>query len=319
MKKNEWFGEAPHIVIRTPATSANLGPGFDCMGMAVDLFNELWLKKLPAGETSAITVEGYGEESAASLNNLIYTTYCRAFTEMTGEAAPDVAFHCINRIPFARGLGSSSAAIVSGLAAAQVLSNMAFSKEQLMRFATAADGHPDNVLPALLGGVVIGFVDEDGHVVSEKIDPLEGLCAYALIPDYELKTSDARAALPSSYSRGDVVFNLGHLGLLVAAFATGNKEAIARGFADRVHEPYRLPLMPGIAETKAAALAEGALAAIVSGAGSTMLILSANNRDYSGALKALTEQGIAAHLIEVAPIKDGVQVYRDEMELSLWR
>jgi homoserine kinase len=319
MNKTEWFAGAPQLVIRTPATSANLGPGFDCLGMAVDLYNELWIKPQEQGQESVISVEGYGGDRAASPNNLIYTTYCRAYKEMTGNAAPPVALHCINRIPFARGLGSSSAAIVSGLAVAQILSGKAFDRDSLLRFAAQADGHPDNVLPALLGGVVVGFMEPDGHVVAEKLDPPQGLYAYALIPDYELKTADARAALPATYSRADAVFNMGHLGVLVAALASGNMDFIARGLADRIHEPYRLPLMPGIPQAKEAALEAGALAAVVSGAGSTMLILSDHPQDFGQAKEVLNRQGIDARLIEVAPIDQGVQIYRDEMELNLWR
>lgn len=317
MNMNEWFGEAPHLVIKTPATSANMGPGFDCLGMAVDLYNELWVKRLADGETASISVEGYGEGEAESLDNLIYQTYLDAMAK-AGKTPVPVALHCVNRVPFARGLGSSSAAAVSGLALAQILSDHAFSEDDLMQMATAIDGHPDNVLPALLGGIVIGCIGDDKRVTAKKIAPLEGLHAYALIPDYPLPTSKARAAMPDGYSREDVVYNLGHLGLLVASLATGDKRALAAAFRDRVHEPYRLPLMPGIEAAKEIALADGAIAALVSGAGSTMLILSDERKDFSACIGALEKLGYGAELLEVAPIATGVQCFENEMELKLW-
>lgn len=317
MKMQEWFGQAPKLVIKTPATSANMGPGFDCLGMAVNLYNELWVKRLPLGEPSSITVEGYGEGESENLDNLIYTTYLDAMAKAGCQALP-VALHCVNRVPFARGLGSSSAAAVSGLALAQILSNYAFSEDDLMQMATAIDGHPDNVLPALLGGIVIGCIGDDGRVTAKKLAPLNGLYAYALIPDYPLPTAKARAAMPDSYSRKDVVYNLGHLGLLVASLATGDKSALAAAFHDRVHEPYRMPLMPGIEACKEIALEQGAIAALVSGAGSTMLILSDAEKDFSACVSALEKLGYGAQLMEVAPISTGVQCYEDEMELKLW-
>ncbi|MDO4280636.1 MAG: homoserine kinase [Peptococcaceae bacterium] len=317
MNKEEWFGDAPQLVIKTPATSANMGPGFDCLGMAVNLHNELWIKALPEGATSTISVEGYGEGQSESLDNLIYTTYLDAFAKL-GKKAPAIALHCINRIPFARGLGSSSAAAVSGLAAAQIMSGMAFSEEALMQMATASDGHPDNVLPALLGGIVIACMTEDGLVHASKIAPLKNMHAYALIPDYPLATADARAAMPESYSRQDVVYNLSRLGLMIAMLSKGDLQGLSEVFSDRVHEPYRLPLMPGIEEAKKVALAEGAFAAVVSGAGSTMLILSETPKDFSKTKAPLEALGYGAELMEVAPIMTGVECYKDEMELKLW-
>lgn len=317
MMKEAWFGNAPELIIKTPATSANMGPGFDCLGMAVNLHNELWLKILSDGAESVITVEGYGAGVSDNLDNVIYKTYVDAL-ERHGLDVKPVAMHCINRVPFARGLGSSSAAAVSGLAVAQIVSGNHFTKDDLMQMATAIDGHPDNVLPAILGGIVIGCLNADGRVVAQKLAPLENLYAYALIPDYSLPTSKARAAMPESYSREDVVHNLGHLGYLVAALANGSVAALKDAFNDRVHEPYRMSLMPGMEEAKEIALRHGALAALVSGAGSTLLILSDAQRDYSESQKALEKLGVDSELIEVAPITTGVQVYKDGMELELW-
>ena len=125
MTREAFFAGAPELVIKTPATSANMGPGFDCLGMAVALYNELWVKRLAEGESSTISVEGYGAGEAESLDNLIYQTYLDAMAKAGKEPVP-VALHCVNRVPFARGLGSSSAAAVSGLALAQIMSDHAF-------------------------------------------------------------------------------------------------------------------------------------------------------------------------------------------------
>ena len=317
MNMEEWFGESPKIVIQTPATSANMGPGFDCLGMAVDLYNDLWIKVLDEDEEPSITIEGYGEGTAEALDNLIYKTYLDAF-EKTGRVAPRLAMHCINRVPFARGLGSSSAAAISGLVAAQVVSEGFFSEDDMIQMSTAIDGHPDNVLPALMGGIVIGATNHEGRMIAKKMPVPEGLHTYALIPDYPLPTSKARAAMPDAYSKIDVVYNLGHLGLLVAALASGDLSLLPDAFADRIHEPYRLPLMPGIEEAKAIALEKGAMAALVSGAGSTMLIVSDKDIDFSETTKALEEKGFGAQLLEVAPINEGAKCYMNGVELELW-
>ena len=317
MIKEEWFGDEPQLIIKTPATSANMGPGFDCLGMAVNLYNELWIKKLSPKEKTVITAEGYGEDRPQTLDNLIYKTYEKTMRSHGLEVVP-LAMHCINRVPFARGLGSSSAAAVSGLITAQVISDNYFSLDDLMQMATAIDGHPDNVLPALLGGIVVGCMTGDHKVIAKKMQPVEGLHAYALIPEYPLPTSKSRAVMPDTYSREDVVYNLGHLGYLVATLSSGTIDGLAEAFSDKVHEPYRLPLMPGLQEAKEIALRQGALAAIVSGAGSTMLILSDAKRDFRDTQEALKKLGYASELIEVAPIANGVKCYRDEMELELW-
>lgn len=197
MTREAFFAGAPELVIKTPATSANMGPGFDCLGMAVALYNELWVKRLAEGESSTISVEGYGAGEAESLDNLIYQTYLDAMAKAGKESVP-VALHCVNRVPFARGLGSSSAAAVSGLALAQIMSDHAFSEDDLMQMATAIDGHPDNVLPALLGGIVIGCIGDDGRVTAKKLAPLDGLYAYALVPDYRCRPRKPAQPCPTA-------------------------------------------------------------------------------------------------------------------------
>ncbi len=298
-----------------PATSANLGPGFDTLGLALDLCNELTLERASSGVT--VSVQGEGADEVDPQDNLIVYAYREAFALLGKEPFP-VQMHSVNKIPFSRGLGSSSAAIVAGLAAAQAMSGCAVPKQSLVNLASKLDGHPDNVLPALFGGIVVGATDADENVFYHRISPPQDLIATVLVPDYPLPTKKARAALPLCYSKDDVVYNLGHVGLLVAAFISGEVELLKEAMTDKLHEPYRLPLMPGMLDVQKTALENGALAAVVSGAGSTMLFLSKNPLDASKLLAPLITQGYGGKVLTLDLREHGVLYYKDEMELKLW-
>lgn len=226
--------------------------------------------------------------------------------------------HARNKIPFSRGLGSSSAAIVSGLIAAQVASGYAMDLNDIIKLATEIDGHPDNVLPALLGGVVICSQDEDGKVFYKKLSPPTNLIATVLVPDYPLATKEARSALPTCYNKADVVYNIGHMGLLVAALCTNDKMLLKEAMRDRLHEPYRLPLMPGIKEARDAAIESGALAAVISGAGSTLLIISTQIIPESVLTAPLIAVGNSGRVKILDTISQGVSCHYQETELNLW-
>lgn len=298
-----------------PATSANLGPGFDAIGLALDLCNELTFEEAESGVR--VSVQGEGADDVDPQDNLVVHAYREAFTLLDKEPFP-IHMHAVNRIPFSRGLGSSSAAIVAGLAAAQVMSGFAIPKQSLINLASKLDGHPDNILPAILGGIVIGASDASSNVFYHRMSPPKDLVATVLVPNYPLATKKARAALPTCYSKDDVVYNLGRVGLLVAAFMSGDIDLLKDAMTDKLHEPYRLPLMPGMIDVQKEALENGALAAVVSGAGSTMLFLSKKSLDKDKLLAPLISQGYNGKVLTLNLREHGVLYYKDEMELKLW-
>lgn len=301
--------------IVVPATSANLGPGFDVIGLALSLCNELFFRPAPKG--IAVYVDGEGADEVDPHDNLIVKAYRRAFESIDKEP-PAIYMKAVNRIPFSRGLGSSSAAIVAGLAAAQVMSEFALSKEMLIDLASNLDGHPDNILPALLGGIVIGAYNDSGHVSYYPMKPPKNLVVQVLVPDYPLPTKEARAALPRCYAKDDVVYNLGRIGLLVAAIMGENVELLREAMKDKLHEQYRLPLMPGMSSVREKALENGALAAVVSGAGSTMLFLGTKALKDEVLLEPLQEKGFNGRVLTLDIREYGVLYFKDEMELKLW-
>ncbi|GAC1313235.1 MAG: homoserine kinase [Chloroflexota bacterium] len=263
------------IIVRAPATSANLGAGFDCLGLALDLWNE---------------VEGQpGELQADDTENLILRS-ARALYTHTGTPYPGFTLRCTNRIPFGRGLGSSSAAIASGLLLANRCLGDPLDSTALLELATRLEGHPDNVAACLLGGVRVTAVDDDGTVVGVAIPLGLALSVVVFVPEQSVPTTHARGVLPVSVPRADAVFNVGRVALLVAALASGRADLLSVGTQDRLHQPYRLPLFPTGAHLLAAALQAGALGAFVSGAGPSILALCADAQSADAVLHRLTEE-----------------------------
>jgi homoserine kinase len=273
------------FTVRVPATSANLGPGFDALGLALGLYNTVRVEPAAALE---VVVEG---EGAAALprdeRSLLWRALCAA-VERAGATPPTVRLVCHNRIPLARGLGSSSAAIVAGLLAGNRLAGDQLDRNALLALAVALEGHPDNVTPALLGGVRVCVQGEGG--LSQVAVPLpRPLYAALFVPDRPLPTAEARRALPATVPWGDAVYNLGRAALLVAALATGEYRLLAEATRDRLHQPARARLFPALPALLAAARAAGALGACLSGAGPSVLALAESAADaqrVAGALEA---------------------------------
>ncbi len=259
------------MLVRVPATTANLGPGFDTFGIAWRLYNEI--EFLPGGDELVIT--GCAEEFRSS-DNLAYLGYRSALAAAgRGEEGLTIRFARTD-IPIARGLGSSSSLIVGGILAANELHRLGLSRREMLSAATAIEGHPDNVAPALLGGLTVSTLD-GGRVLSASF-PLSGRLRFtALIPDFELATPLARSVLPTSIPRADAVFNISRAALLLKAFETGDEELLPAALEDRLHQPYRASLIDHYAEAKAAAAGCGALGFCISGAGSTLLCVSADD------------------------------------------
>ena len=321
------------ISVRIPATSANLGPGFDCLGMALNLWNRFELHSEPGDGSVCVETHGEGApDLPTGRTNLIAQTmldelaHLDAKASLTGDPesahpphshvkSPDPhrqssvvnqhSFHIIshNDIPCASGLGSSSTAVLAGIIFAHGLRLGYVDPKAVLLRATAVEGHGDNVGPALTGGLLL--ISFDGKtVVSERV-ALPPLQVTVCVPEFNFLTSAARAALPKTLSRADAVFNIGRAMLVAEALRNDDDELLARAMADRLHEPYRLPLIPGAQEARRAALHHGAIAVSLSGAGPGMLAYARTGHERIGqAMQAAFEQaGLRARywVLDVSP------------------
>jgi homoserine kinase len=255
------------IDVRVPATSANLGPGFDVLGLALGLYNEIGYDEADR-VTVAIEGEGAGRLDLGEGN--VVARGARMAYETTGRRFPGAAIRCLNRIPPARGLGSSAAAWVGGLLAANATLGLPLDRDALLALACRAEGHPDNVAAALLGGLTVSCVSGEG-VCAVSLPVPADLLWVVLVPDMESSTREARAILPQTVPRADAVFNLQRMGLLLAALASGRVDALGVAMEDRLHEPQRQALFPWMAAARRAALEAGALGCVLSGAGPSLL------------------------------------------------
>jgi homoserine kinase len=263
----------PHtIVVRAPATSANLGPGFDCLGLALDLWNEVVATR---ADTWSVNVSESTSNDLPIEDNLILQA-ARAVFEHFREPFPPFELRCANHIPVGRGLGSSAAAIACGLLLANRYLEGPLSSRELVDMAAQLEGHPDNVAPCLLGGVRAAALDADRRVVQAEIPLRLSLRLAVFVPDAPLPTALARAALPTSVEFADAVFNVGRAGLLVASLASGDGSSLREAMRDRLHQPYRAPLFPTGPKLIKAAIRAGAFGACISGAGPSVLALCAD-------------------------------------------
>ena len=299
--------------VMAPATTANLGPGFDCLGMALDLWNRLDV--LPAALlTDGIPlVEVIGEgagELPTDKDNLVYRAMTFLFHEADQEMPP-VRLSCHNQIPLKRGLGSSAAAIAGGLVAANTLCSHTFSPNELLEMAATIEGHPDNVAAAVLGGLQLVVTEEEQmFTVSVNVPP--ELHAVLFIPEARIATADARAVLPEKVSRADAVYNMSRTALLVAGLATNHPEYLGVATQDRLHQPYRQRLFPAMKRIFAAARDAGALGVFLSGSGSAVLAFTqgremtvayeiaeaARLADVAGEVKITRPTVLGAHVVD---------------------
>lgn len=257
------------ITVKVPATTANLGPGFDAMGMALDLWNTVTVTE----GNSGVTIEGEGQDELPRDESNIVVSGINSALRALGADAPEFAVRCENRIPLARGLGSSSAATVAGLLAGLAMAGRAAEQRLLFDLAADIEGHPDNAAPAVYGGCCISVKGGDGWVVDQAPLPSD-LNAVAFIPEVSTNTSEARAVLPDKVSREDAVFNLGRTALFVNALATGRLELLRHATDDRLHQPQRGKFFPAMKNIIRAALDGGAHGAFLSGAGPTVMALT---------------------------------------------
>ena len=256
------------ITVRVPATTANIGPGFDSMGCALALYNYITCKVLPAGK---LVITGC-PEPYQNEENLAVQGY-RAVLSRLGLPNEGLSLNIRAEIPVCRGLGSSAALITGGAAAANLLHGSPLPPAELLEVTNEIEGHPDNLAPAIYGGLTASLV-EDGKPRTVKLPLSPTLRWVAAIPDFELSTHLARAVLPKEVAFVDAVYNASHVAVLVGALGRGDRELIAMALRDRLHQPYREKLIPEYNKVKTAAEQCGAIAFCISGAGPTLLALT---------------------------------------------
>ncbi|MBI2873133.1 MAG: homoserine kinase [Chloroflexi bacterium] len=297
------------VTVQVPATTANLGPGFDVLGMALDTWNQVGIRM---GGPAGVSVCGEGvEKLSRSRDNLVYRAACRLFAEV-GQSEPELSIACKNAIPLARGLGSSAAAVVGGLVAANALLGEPLPQERLLLLATEMEGHPDNVAPALLGGCRIVVRDGDRLIAAAVPLPADLRCV-VYVPDQPLSTDEMRRVLAREVTREEAVFNMGRVALLVNALATGDLGLLAVATQDRLHQPARQEVFPAMKHIIRAAMEAGALGAFLSGSGSSVLALTkdremtigyemadaASKANAPGTFKVMCPSAQGAHVIAI--------------------
>lgn len=285
------------ILVRAPATSANLGAGFDCLGFALDLWNEV--------------VATPGVVAADDDANLILRA-ARATYDEVGARYPGFELRCTNRIVFSSGLGSSAAAVACGVLFANHCLGSPLDESALVDLAVRLEGHPDNVVPCLLGGARVAVRLDDGRVVQSPVRLGLSLVAVCFIPELGIRTPHARGLLPERVSHADAVFNVSRASLMVAALSAGRADLLAEATRDRLHQPYRLPLFPAGATLLEAAMQAGALGAFMSGAGPTVLALCPADVCVEAVAQAFTStaerEGVRGRALRLALTDRGAHV-----------
>ncbi|MBE6401124.1 MAG: homoserine kinase [Verrucomicrobia bacterium] len=263
--------------ISVPATSANVGPGFDMMGLAFDMFNRFTFET--GGDGLSIT--GCEPQFASAENNLVYKTLEKTL-QSYGRPVPAMNIHFDTDLPLCSGLGSSSTCIVAGIMAANQIGGLNFDKGEILRIASLIEGHPDNVAPAILGGFVAAIIEND-FVYWHEYSISDKLSFYALMPDVRVSTEEARKILPKSYSLSDCIYNLSRVPLLVEGLEKADEQLIRAGCKDRLHQSYRLSLIPeGDKVFNYVKESDNAVTTYVSGAGPTIVAIVVNDDDSFG-------------------------------------
>ena len=274
--------EVRSVKVRVPGTSAICGPGFDCLGVACTIYNELELTLLEE-ERLDIEITGDGAENIPVDERNIVWRSIQKLLERAGKAQEykGAIIRMDNGVPLSRGLGSSATAIVGGLKAANECLGNPFTNRDLLQMATEIEGHPDNVAPAIFGGFTISIV-RNGKPECFSLMPKLPVKLVVTVPDFFLPTKAARAVLPAEVPMKDAVFNIGRAAMLTAALCKGNKSFLRSVFDDALHQPYRAKLIPGMYDVFKAARAAGALGASMSGAGPCLIAFTVENADAVG-------------------------------------
>ena len=311
------------VKVRVPATTANCGPGFDAIGIALNFYNEMELTLLPE-EGLEVLVEGVGAGLLpADESNVIVKTIRTFFDRLEREFHSSLdhfkgmRIKMNNQIPLSRGLGSSAAAIAAALTAANEISGAKFSKEDIFVMATAIEGHPDNVAPAIFGGVTLSVASETSKTTDDepqvhclKFLPEAKFSLVAVIPEFELPTNLSRQALPEVVPFADAVFNISRVALLTGALLQGRLDYLKYALEDKIHQPYRQKLITGMSDVLSAAKDKGALGAVISGSGPCLIAFAENNEDAIGQamVSAFEKHNVKAEYLKLTIDEEGAKV-----------
>ena len=271
------------VSVKVPASSANIGPGFDCLGLALPIYNTITIEETVLPGTG-IEINMMSEEETIDEmvfdsiprdeNNIVYKAVEMLYNSI-GQVPSELKINIQAQIPIARGLGSSSSVIVGGLLAANKLLASPADETALLAIATEVEGHPDNVAPAILGGFVLATQEDDGSITYTKLKWPEEWDLTVCIPDFQLSTEIARSVLPKEVPMQDAIFNAKHLAMLIEAVDTADAKLMKLALKDKLHQPYREKLVPGMKEIMEAFIHEdGVLGCVLSGAGPSLLIIS---------------------------------------------
>ena len=300
------------IRVRVPGTSANCGPGFDAIGVACTIYNDLELT-LKGEEGRVIEIEGEGAANIPADERNIVLRAIRTILKRAHREDEVKGFHIrmTNHIPLSRGLGSSAAAIVAGLKAANALIGNRFSRRELLQMATNIEGHPDNVAPAIFGGFTISVVTR-GRVECFSLMPRMPLKLVVAVPEFPLSTKLARSVLPEQVNMKDAVYNVSRAALLVAALTKGQPRFLRNAFADALHQPYREKLIPGMKDVFRAARRSGALGASLSGAGPCLIAYTLENEEAVGQamVEAFAKHEVEARALQLSLDAHGARVLK---------
>lgn len=283
------------IKVKVPATSANMGPGFDSLGIAFNLYNEYEFSEVDIG----LIFEGIPEEFC-NTDNIIYEAMIKCF-ERGNYKASGLKIKIVNQdVPISRGLGSSSSCIVAGLVGANCIMGNKFTKDELFKIAVEMEGHPDNVAPAMFGDMIVAVM-HNGMPIYNKINIKPGVKFISLIPDFRLSTKEAREVLPKEISLKQGVYNIGRAALMVSCFSTGNYENLKYACDDMLHQNYRSKLINYYDEVYSECYKLGAIGCFLSGAGPTiMAIIKDENKEFLIGIKSyLKKNNINWEVIEL--------------------
>ncbi len=300
------------VTVKVPATTANLGPAYDCVGMALDLFNYVSLAR---SEAESFVITGQGETFLPkNQDNRIFKAIKAAYAEI-GKPMPTLTINCHNHIPLTRGLGSSAAAVLGGLSAANALEGSPLSQERLLELAVAIEGHSDNVAPALLGGCQIVVQTHDpiknkNGLLTSKVKLAPGLKAVLFVPDFQMSTARARSLLSRGVSRRDAVFNMGRAALLCNALSTGDWCNLRSATEDRLHQKAREAMFPAMPLIINAALEAGAHGSFLSGAGPTIIAFASEKEaQIASAMKeAASKASVPGITMQLQPTDTGTHI-----------
>ncbi len=299
------------IHVKVPATTANLGPGFDALGLALDLWNEADFVATDDRQIT-LTIAGEGEgKLPTDANNPIVEAALQVY-DLAKKPCSGIRIHCINRVPLSSGLGSSSTAMLTGLLGANALLGNPFNDEEILKLAIENEGHPDNVAPAMLGGLVASIVYE-GRVISIKLPARANrspMHVTIVLPDFDFPTRQARAILPKQVDRKDAIYNISRAVMVTEALRTGDLDLLGKAMTDALHQPYRLPLIPGAQAAMEAGRHAGAAAVALSGAGPSLIAFSSKQDPNIGhsMQRAFEAAGLSARIFELSTSYEGAEV-----------